>query len=172
MPNKPCLSLSLSFNVNFLFIYDSSTWPLSLTNHQHQNILRCLTIVKICRWHCLKADSLRLAGAVFTLPKSTVSRRAHFCQRTPLTKSTVTAWCLLIIWCMMRLWREWHSPQWRIWTHSQLTGNSHWNSLKAHFEDSQLPHSELTRWLTMWTCCELSMSLQLKWWACCELSMG
>ena len=29
--------------------------------------------------------------------------------------------------------------------------------------------SYLTRWLTLWACCELSVSLQLTPWACCEL---
>ena len=59
--------------------------------------------------------------------------------------------------------------QWRIWAHNYLTGSSHWNSRWAHFENTQLPHSELTRWLTLWACCELSISLQLTLWACCEL---
>ena len=60
--------------------------------------------------------------------------------------------------------------QWTIWAYSQLlTGSSHWNSGWAHFEDTHLPHSKLTRWLTLWACYELSMSWQLTLWACCEL---
>ena len=60
-----------------------------------------------------------------------------------------------------------NTTKWRIWTHSKLTGNSHQNSWKAHLEDTQLPHSELSRWLTLWACRELSVSLQLRQWAHC-----
>ena len=45
-------------------------------------------------------------------------------------------------------------------------------SQKTHFEDTQLPHSETTRWLTLWAFCELSLNLQLTSWACCELFMS
>ena len=51
-----------SFNVNFLFIYYSSTWPISQMNHQHQHIFRCFSITKI-------GKSER---AIFISPKSTL----------------------------------------------------------------------------------------------------
>ena len=44
--------------------------------------------------------------------------------------------------------------------------NSHWNSWWAHFEDTQLTVNSLDD-LTLWACCELSLSLQLSKWAHC-----
>ena len=47
------------------------------------------------------------------------------------------------------------------------TGAHIWDLQWAHFEDTHFAHSELTRLLTLWACCELSMSLQLARWAHC-----
>ena len=76
---------SSTFNVNCLFIHDSSGWPHSLTSNQDQHILRYLTTKQICIWHHFKALFLLIfsKGMQFSLHQNLIVGRSDdrfFCS--------------------------------------------------------------------------------------------
>ena len=62
-----------------------------------------------------------------------------------------------------------YTTHWQICAHSELTKSQVRNSRWAHFEDTQLARSELTRWLTLWAFCEFATHTMSLLWAIREI---
>ena len=78
--------LKTSFDVNYLFLYDSSCRPLSETSHQHLHIACSLTTEQIDRRHHLKAFFFAFDSGCFHINKicSNEKKRLSPLKSTPI----------------------------------------------------------------------------------------